>query len=85
MVLALSYAIVAPALQGAPRLRGALYGLAPWLLTQVAVLPMMGMPVFSGSFVLAAGSLLGHLVYGAVLGSIYGEESRAEARRPTVA
>lgn len=35
-------------------------------------MPMMGMPFFSGSAVLATGSLIGHLVYGAVVGAIYG-------------
>lgn len=47
-------------------------GLAPWLLAQLAVMPIMGMPVFSGSAAMATGSLIGHLVYGAVLGAIYG-------------
>ncbi len=37
----------------------------------VWVAPMMGMPLFSGSMALAGGSLLGHLVYGAVVGTIY--------------
>ena len=72
ILLAFGYAIVAPALPGAPAARGALYGVAPWLLAQLAVLPMMGMPVFSGSMVLAMGSLVGHLVYGAVVGATYG-------------
>lgn len=80
-VLALGYALVAPALPGPPWLRGALYGVAPWLVAQLIVMPMMGMPVFSGSFAMAAGSLIGHLVYGAVLGGIYGHPSPAAARR----
>jgi hypothetical protein len=33
---------------------------------------MMGMPLFSGSMVMAMGSLIGHLVYGAVVGAVYG-------------
>ena len=71
-VLALIYAAVAHWLPGAPWLRGALYGLAPWLLAQLVVIPMMGMPLFSGSAVMAIGSLIGHLVYGAVVGATYG-------------
>ena len=71
-VLAVIYAFVAPRIPGAPWLRGAIYGIAPWLLMQLAVIPMMGMPVFSGSIVLAMGSLVGHLVYGATVGAIYG-------------
>jgi uncharacterized membrane protein YagU involved in acid resistance len=71
-VLALGYAVVAPLFPGSATLRGALYALAPFLLAQLVVLPMMGMPLFSGSVVLALGSMLGHLVYGGVLGSVYG-------------
>ena len=71
-VLALIYAVVAPMLPGAPVLRGAAYGIAPFLLAQLVVIPMMGMPVFSGSATMALGSLIGHLVYGGVVGGIYG-------------
>lgn len=73
IILAIGYALVAGWLPGAPAVRGALYGIAPFLLAQIAVMPMMGMPVFSGSVVLAMGSLIGHLVYGAVVGGVYGE------------
>ena len=71
-VLALIYAGVAPFLSGPPALRGALYGIAPFLLAQAVVMPMMGMPFFSGSAAMVAGSLIGHLVYGAVIGAVYG-------------
>ena len=37
-----------------------------------AVMPMVGMPLFSGSAAMVAGSLIGHLVYGAVIGAVYG-------------
>ena len=73
LVLALIYAMVAPWLPGPPPVRGALYGLAPWILAMVAVMPMMGMPVFGGAAEPAIGSLVGHLVYGAILGGIYGD------------
>jgi uncharacterized membrane protein (DUF485 family) len=42
-------------------------------MAQLLVMPMMGMPLFSGSATMAMGSLVGHMVYGAVLGGIYGE------------
>jgi uncharacterized membrane protein YagU involved in acid resistance len=78
-ILAIGYALVAPWLAGPPVLRGALYGIAPFLLAQIVVMPMMGMPVFSGSAVMAAGSLIGHLVYGGVVGGVYGPvPARAE-------
>lgn len=70
-ILALVYAAVASKLPGPPAIRGAQYGIAPFLLAQLAVMPMMGIPVFSGSAVMALGSLIGHLVYGAVVGAIY--------------
>jgi uncharacterized membrane protein YagU involved in acid resistance len=72
VVLALIYAVVAPWIPVPPSLRGALYAIAPFLAAQIVVMPMMGMPVFSGSATMALGSLVGHLVYGAVLGQVYG-------------
>ncbi|MEX0893928.1 MAG: DUF6789 family protein [Gemmatimonadota bacterium] len=72
MILALIYAVVAPWLPGPPAMRGALYGIAPFLVAQIVMMPMMGLPVFSGSAALAMGSLIGHLIYGGVVGGIYG-------------
>lgn len=72
-VLAIGYAaLFASRLPGPGFVRGAVYGLVPWLMAQLVVMPMMGAGVFSGSFLAATGSLMGHLVYGAVLGAIYG-------------
>lgn len=76
-ILAIIYAVVAPWIPGAPWLRGALYGLAPFFLAQLVVMPMMGMPVFGGSAALAMGSLIGHLIYGAVVGAVYGPVEHA--------
>ncbi|MFA6165011.1 MAG: DUF6789 family protein [Gemmatimonadaceae bacterium] len=72
IVLAGGYALVAASLPGPAAARGTLYGVAPWLMAQLAVMPMMGMPVFSGSVAMAMGSLVGHLVYGAIVGAIVG-------------
>ena len=72
IVLAGGYALAAAWLPGPAAARGALYGVAPWLMAQVAVMPMMGMPVFSGSVAMAMGSLVGHLIYGAIVGQIVG-------------
>ncbi len=41
----------------------------------MAVMPMMGMGFFSGAIILAMGSLLGHTIYGGVVGAVYGEPS----------
>jgi uncharacterized membrane protein YagU involved in acid resistance len=82
-VLAIIYASVFAAwLPGPGFLRGALYGLVPWIAAQIVVMPMMGAGLFGGSFGAGFGSLLGHLVYGAVLGSIYGATESRTAARP---
>jgi hypothetical protein len=39
--------------------------------------PMMGTGFFSGSLMAATGSLMGHLVYGAAVGTIYRPSDRA--------
>lgn len=61
---------------------GAIFGLIPWFVAQVMVMPMMSVMaggsyasgLFSGSIILAMASLVGHLIYGAILGSIYKPE-----------
>ena len=58
---------------------GAIFSLNPWLMAQVVVMPMMsimnggtyGAGFFSGSIMLAGASLMGHLLYGVVLGLVY--------------
>jgi hypothetical protein len=75
LALALVYAgWFAARLPGGPALRGAIYGIGVFLVAQVVVTPMMGGGVFSGGNVsMIAGSLAGHLVYGVLVGLIYGE------------
>lgn len=88
-VLAVIYAgWFAHRLPGVPWLRGALYGIFPFLLAQVAVMPIMGMGLFTSAApnapVMVAGSLIGHLVYGAVVGAVYGLPTGvAETQRTT--
>jgi len=73
VVLAILYATVANTrLPGPAPIRGALFAVAPWLMAQVAVMPMMGMGLFSGSLPVAMGSLVGHLMYGAAIGAVIG-------------
>jgi len=71
-------------LPGPAAVRGMIYSLLPWLLTQLAVMPMMGNGPFSGSALMAGGSLMGHLVYGAVLGGVYGTRE-VSARQQRIA
>ena len=71
--LALGYAAVFSArLPGPAPIRGAIFSLVPWLMAQLLVMPMMGLGFFSGSALAAGGSLMGHLLFGAVLGLVYG-------------
>jgi len=75
LTLALIYAgWFATRLPGGPALRGAIYGFGVFLVAQVVVTPMMGGGVFSGGNIsMIAGSLGGHVVYGVLVGLIYGE------------
>jgi hypothetical protein len=54
--------------------RGMIFGLIPFLLKEIMVSPMMGMGLFEGgNMMMIMGGLLGHLVYGAVAGLVYGD------------
>ena len=79
VIFAEVYAVVAGSLPGPVVVRGALFALAPWLLAQMAVMPMMGMGFFSGAMNLAMGSLIGHIIYGGVVGAVYGQPSPGTA------
>jgi uncharacterized membrane protein YagU involved in acid resistance len=82
IILALIYAAIFLPLtkKDASLKSGAIYGIFPWLLAQLMVMPMMMVMngasftsgLFSGSIMMAMASLVGHLLYGAVLGGIYG-------------
>lgn len=74
LALALIYAgLFATRLPGGPALRGAIYGFGVFLVAQIVVTPMMGGGVFSGgNMPMIVGSLMGHLVYGVLIGLIYG-------------
>ena len=53
-------------------LKGMVFAIAIWLLMQVMAMPMMGLGIFSSKSAdqmqMVAGTLIGHLVYGIVLG-----------------
>jgi hypothetical protein len=58
---------------GSPVIKGTTWGIVLWLLAQIVVMPMMGGGVFSsamGGMMAAIGSLMGHLLYGSLLGAI---------------
>ncbi len=60
-------------LPGSPAVRGTIWGAALWLIAQTIVMPMMGAGLFTsamGGMMAAMGSLIGHVLYGTVLGVI---------------
>jgi uncharacterized membrane protein YagU involved in acid resistance len=62
-------------LPGPPVVKGVVFGVALWLVTQLMLMPMMGAGLFSmkaGGMMAAIASLVGHLVYGSLLGGIAG-------------
>ena len=79
VMLAFGYVFAAPYLPGPGVARGAIYSIAPWLIAQVVMMPMMGMPIFSGSVMIAMASLFGHIVYGLVVGGMLGVSTSAQA------
>jgi len=83
-VLAIFYAVLfQPKFPGNGVVRGMMFGLIPWLMAQVVVNPMMGAGFFAmntpAPMAMVMGSFMGHLVYGAVLGGVYGTHNPAAA------
>ncbi len=87
ILLAVNYAAVfVGRLPGAPLARGALYGVLVFVAAQLVFMPAVGAGVFSrGDVPMILGSLLGHLVYGGLVGLIYGEPAPAPHAAPTPA
>jgi uncharacterized membrane protein YagU involved in acid resistance len=80
ILLALGYAaLFAPRLPGPGVVRGGVFSVVPWLMAQLVVMPMMGAGLFGGSAAGAIGSLMGHILYGMVLGAIYGTRQPSAA------
>lgn len=66
-------------LRGTAVTKGIVWGLTLWLVAGLMVMPMMGAGFFgtaNGGIVAAAASLMGHIVYGALLGLIAGGPAR---------
>jgi len=74
-------------LPGSPYLKGILWGVTLWILAQLIVMPMMGAGVFglkAAGMMSAVGSLMGHVIYGALLGWI-GGDAHSEVRTRAIA
>jgi len=67
---------------GAAWRKGIIWGLILWLLSQAVVMPMMGAGFFSSHapqpMMTVVGSLMGHIIYGAILGGVFGAEPVAK-------
>jgi uncharacterized membrane protein YagU involved in acid resistance len=76
-------------LPGSSQLKGILWGLILWVLAQIVVMPMMGAGLFGlsmgGGMMPAFGSLMGHIVYGVLLGWIAGHAHAERHQRPAAA
>ena len=76
----LLYVIIAERfLAGPPVVKGFAFGGGLWLASQFIVMPLMGAGVFSSHLghMAAVASLLGHLLYGALLGFLTGDGEKA--------
>ncbi len=66
-------------LPGNGLVKGITWGLILFVIAQVMVMPMAGMGFFSSAsqqqILMVMGSLMGHVVYGAILGAIVGREA----------
>jgi uncharacterized membrane protein YagU involved in acid resistance len=72
-------------LPGTPTAKGTTWGVILWFLAQTIVMPFVGGGFFSanaGGIMAVVGSLVGHLIYGAILGSVAGyQAATVELRR----
>jgi uncharacterized membrane protein YagU involved in acid resistance len=71
------FALVPRFLPGPPLVKGLVFGFVLWLLAATVVMPMAGAGFFMseiGGIKAAIAALLGHLVYGGLLGTITNED-----------
>lgn len=69
------FALISPMIPGRSEwLKGIAFGTAAWLLMMIMVMPMAGAGLFGSRFGMVAPvmTLMLHILYGAVLGAVYG-------------
>lgn len=73
-----------PLLPGEPWLKGTLWGVGLWILAGLIVMPMAGAGIFWANVgaMPAVLSLIGHIVYGAILGAVAGRATEPSPGRP---
>lgn len=86
VIFSLVYALVLyGVLPGQPWMKGSLWGIALWVLAGLLIMPMAGAGVFwtnVGGAMPAMLSLVGHVVYGAILGAVAGRGGQGARSRP---
>lgn len=80
--------VLYPAVCARPWVKGMLWGATLWFLAQVVVMPMMGMGFFAAQILepgqSVAASLLGHLIYGVILGIATRETHETASHIPQI-
>ncbi|PRY71819.1 DUF6789 family protein [Halomonas ventosae] len=75
LIWGLLFALLVPYLPGrTPTRRGLAFGVGSWLVVMLTVFPLAGSGLFGLGFGLVAplSMLIGHLIFGAVIGAVYG-------------
>ncbi len=75
--------LVRPRLTGPAFIRGTVWGLMLWAVAMLVMSPMMGNGLFMGAVPAALASLMGHIVYGGVLGVSIGSNEPGEYPKST--
>jgi hypothetical protein len=60
-------------LPGPPWVRGAIFMFGVYLVAMIVVMPILGQGLFLGSGAKAIAALMGHLVFGVIMGAIMGD------------
>jgi uncharacterized membrane protein YagU involved in acid resistance len=79
---ALGFVIVGPYLPGPGWLRGVIFMAAVWFLAGLIAMPVLGVGLFFGGAKEAMAALIGHVVFGAILGMVARLPERSVQLRP---
>ena len=79
---AIGFVIVGPYLPGPGWLRGVIFMAAVWFLAGLIAMPVLGVGLFFGGPKEAMAALIGHVVFGAILGMVARLPERSVQLRP---
>ena len=79
---AIGFVIVGPYLPGPGWLRGVIFMAAVWFLAGLIAMPVLGVGLFFGGAKEAMAALIGHVVFGAILGMVARLPARSVQLRP---